>query len=112
MSNINIETFKDLSSLGDNIATLPVDNSPISDNDKKILSTFFAAPETHELINRFKDPFIGGVLFMVLSMPYVDKYIIDRFFMNKSVYTLLLIKGIAFAVIFYIIKNIKKNNNY
>lgn len=91
--------------MGDSIHTLPVDNNPVTDNDKKILSTFFTTPEASgKVIGEFKEGLIGAFLFIILSLPQVDEIIL-KFIDQKSPYILILIKAIAFVIGFYIVKN-------
>lgn len=90
---------------GDEVQTLPVDANPISENDKKILSTFFSSPQSSKVIAEFKDALLGVLIFAVLSLPETDK-IISNLVTYKSPYIIILIKSCVFAIIFYLAKNI------
>lgn len=91
--------------MGDSIHTLPVDNNPVTENDKKILSTFFTTPgASGKVIGEFKEGLIGGFLFVILSLPQIDE-LMAKFINQKSPYIMILIKAVVFVVAFYLVKN-------
>lgn len=96
----------------DDVQTLPTDGSPMSDNDKKIIKTFFTSPQSSKIIGDFKEAIASGIVFFILSLPQVDE-IISKFTAHKSQYILIGLKMCIFIVILYLFKNIslhKKTN--
>lgn len=93
-------------SFGDSVHTLPLDGNPITDTDRKILTTFFSSPKTREFIADYKEPVLGGLIFIALSLPYVDE-LVGKFLADKtqSVYAVIAVKGLAFSLLFYIAKS-------
>lgn len=96
------EYFND--DIGDDLHNLPSDSTPVSDNDRKILNTFFST-QSNQVITEFKDPLTAGLLFIILSLPQTDE-IISKFMTYKSPYITILVKTCIFVIGFYLLKNI------
>lgn len=90
--------------MGDEIQALPVDNNPVSEADRKILTTFFTSSKGTKVLDEFKDAILGGIIFAILSVPEVNRRI-DALISNKSPYILLAVKTCIFIVVFYLLKN-------
>lgn len=95
-------------STGDSIAHLPVDQNPPSPNEVQIIDTLFKKHRnTMEIImDEAKDSVLAGVLVILFALPQVDN-LINKFVpvSEKSIYILLLIKGLIATIAFWLIKH-------
>lgn len=91
--------------MGDRIDKLPTDDTTtVSKSDIDMIGALFQNKEqTSKLTNEFKDPIIGGLLFVVLSSHPIDKLIRSTGCTNE-VYVWS-IKLLTFIILFYILKN-------
>ena len=102
--------------MGDPINKLPTDTkSSINKSDMTIISNLFkndsvnnsnnsnnSPPNDKEEASPFKDSVLGGVLFVVLSLPIVDKAI--KSFLSHNDFIILGIKFLLFVILFFIMK--------
>lgn len=96
-------------SSGDSIAQLPVDQNPPSPNEVQIINTLFKKHRsTMEIImDEAKDSVLAGVLVILFTLPQVDGFINKLVPMTeKSIYVLVLIKGLVAIVAFWLIKHL------
>ena len=93
---------------GDSISNLPVDQNPPSPNETQIIDTLFKKHKsTMEVImDEGKDSFLAGILVILFSLPQIDNFI-QKFIpvTEKSIYILLLIKGLIAMFAFWLIKH-------
>ncbi len=93
----------------DYIDQLPNDKNPPSQQELQILENFFTSKKDNvdKILNKSRDILIASSLFFILSLPQIDT-LIKNFFptMSNSLYVLLLAKTLAFAILFFIVKNI------
>lgn len=94
---------------GDIIEKLPVDTSVPSHNEIRITDQLFQKKKGifDKILQNSKNIIILGILFIILSLPFVDNFIIK--FINitgTSPYILIGVKAILFMFSYFIIKNI------
>jgi hypothetical protein len=90
--------------MGDDIDRLPNDpNSQVNSEDLEIITNIFLNKKTKKIAHEFKDSIIGGILFVILANPNIDK-IINKAGCTSSI-ILWTIKFILFIILFYILKN-------
>ena len=90
----------------DLIINLPSDTIPPSSEELKIVESMFVDKKTDYIHNHFKDPMVVGLLYVILSLPVVDK-VINNFapLTLESEYILLCIKTIVLMITYWLIKN-------
>lgn len=102
----------------DDINNLPTDNSQLSFKEKKMFDALYPSENVEFFQNvaqavpvhsgkvwyAFKDIIVASILFMVLSLPFVDSFI-TKIFKSENFYYKLAIKSIIFALLFFIIMN-------
>lgn len=109
MSEITYSQTGPSTSVGDIIDQLPTDDTPISEDDLKLADTLFGKRNTKfldKIAGEFKDLFLAGFLFILLSIPYADKIISKIPIAAKSHTILLVIKALIFISLFWVIKNL------
>lgn len=93
---------------GDPIAQLPVDKTHPSQNEIHIIDTLFKKHRgTMDIIfEEAKGAIIVGLLVIMFCLPNIDS-IIQKFLpiTQKSLYFLLLVKGIIASVIYWLVKH-------
>ncbi len=93
----------------DSIDTLPVDQNIPSQTEVKLVDTLFKEQYTavQKLLEGTKDVLIIGLLFVGFSLPQMDD-VIQRVIpsTSSSPYILLVVKGIIFMLVYFIIKNL------
>jgi hypothetical protein len=93
----------------DDIENLPIDNSYVpSKNERDIVDSLFGVNKSkmNNIVSEMKDLFIIGILFILFSIKNTDELIGKAIPITQtSVYILLLVKTIAFMILFWIIKN-------
>lgn len=91
--------------MGDKIDKLPTDNTAITTNsDLEMIGALFQnKDQVNKISYEFKDPVIGGVLFLVLSSHPFDKIIRSTGCTNE-IY-IMAVKLLFFLILFYILKN-------
>ena len=94
--------------LADPIVQLPTDNTKLNQQEIEIVNSIFQKHGTQidTIVTELKDSIIAGLLFIVLSLPQVDKIIISFFpSLNESPIILTVVKAVIFIILFYFIKN-------
>ena len=91
--------------MGDKIDKLPIDDTALTTNsDIEMIGALFQNKEqVSKISSEFKDPVIGGTLFIIISSHPFDR-IVRSTGCNNELY-ILLIKLLCFIVLFYILKN-------
>ena len=106
--------------LTDSISSLPVDNNPpvlkfskiVSfefPDEIKILDTLFKENQNsfYLFFEGVKEVILAGLLFVLLSIPQTNEYIIRIFpFSQTSPINLLLVKTFLFMGLFFVLKNL------
>ena len=99
----------------DVIKNLPIDETmKLSNNEMEILNLVFNENTIDEnnlsndnnktLSQELQEPLIGGILFLLLSLPFIDNFLLD-FIQNKW---LLVIKTTIFLILFWFLTKLKK----
>ncbi len=106
MSNVTFDSPQNAQM--DMINTLPIDKSVPSQTEIQIVDTLF--PKKHTAIQQFfgksKDVLIIGLLYIIFAIPYTDDLIKKLIPSTQtSIYLLVLVKTIAFMLLFFIIQN-------
>lgn len=93
---------------GDMISNLPVDKNPPTPNEIQIVDTLFKKhPNAMQVImNESKDAILAGLLVILFCLEHIDN-MIKRVLpiTENSPYMLFIIKGVAAAILFWIIKH-------
>lgn len=93
---------------GDPIAKLPIDKTPPSQNEIHIIDSLFKKHRrTMDVIfEEAKGAIIVGLLVVLFCLPNIDT-IIQKFLpiTQKSLYFLLLVKGLIASVIYWLVKH-------
>jgi len=97
-------------SYGDDIKTLPIDkiNNP-SITETYIIDTLFTTTNNNtKLLNEIKEFVLLLILYCIFSIQQIDIYI-QKFIpiTGNSIYIFTAIKGLIFAIAWFLIKNIK-----
>ena len=96
----------------DVIKNLPVDeNIKLSNSEVEILNLVFndsfeskeKKDNIKKITQEIQDPIFGGILFIILSLPFIDNFLLD-FIQNKW---LLIIKATIFMILFWFLSKIK-----
>ena len=94
--------------VGDPIAQLPVDQNPLNPNEIQIIDTLFKKHRSSMdvIFEESKDALFVAVLVILFCLPQVTT-LIQRFIplADKSPYILFLIKGLAAAALFWLVKH-------
>ena len=100
----------------DIIKNLPIDEGiKLSNNEMEILNLVFnenvdenvsqtSFEKQQTLAQEIQDPLIGAILFLLLSLPLIDNFLLD-FIQNKW---LLVIKTTIFLILFWFFTKLKK----
>lgn len=95
--------------MSDYIQTLPSDNDPVQPFEREIFDEILKNDKStlQVILHDFKDPLLGGILFILLSLPFVEKSI-QAFvpYANSSPTSSLVFRLLLFILLFYIAKNI------
>jgi hypothetical protein len=94
--------------MGDYIKNLPVDTSVSTVNEMKIINTLFTAQKGNmlKIVSGTKDIILAGVLFFLISLPFVDNLLGKSVnFVKNSNIIMLLVKTILFMVLFFVLQN-------
>ena len=102
-------------SAGDNIDTLPTDQSVPSHSEIQMVETYFKKKLTtvQKILSGAKEFVFLLILFIVFSLPQVDSILRKIISAAESPYILVAIKGVLFVVVYFIIKNlylVRKSN--
>ncbi len=94
--------------MGDNLNTLPVDDTPLSDQNQQIMDNLFQKNgyDMTALCMGLKTSLVAGGLFLLFSMPYVDtalKKIIPV--TSKSNLYLIFMKTLLYMLTYFLITN-------
>lgn len=94
--------------VGDILNDLPTDNNPVDPDDLKMVNNIFKKNQGffNKISTEIKDPLIGAILFLVLSLPFVNKILTKVPIFAKSQYILFFGKMLLFMILFWIMKNI------
>ena len=95
-------------SVGDNIDSLPTDQTVPSHNEIQMVETIFKKKLTtmQKILSGVKEFVLLLVLFIVFSLPQLDSILRKLISMTESPYILILIKGILFVIVYFLIKNL------
>lgn len=90
--------------MGDFINTLPDDDNVVEQDDIEIVNTLFQNPDkVRTLYNHLRDTLAVIILFIIFSSSIADK-IVHKFGVSSH-YSVLGIKTIVLAFVFYIVQN-------
>ena len=94
----------------DVIANLPIDKSIPTESELMILNTIFKDKEKTSVVksvmNEAYEPFLVGILFVILSIPKLDEFITSNIQITQnSLYFLLLFKMFIIMILFWIVKH-------
>jgi hypothetical protein len=95
--------------VAETVYTLPTDDSPINSDEKNIMNAVFKEQQStvRKFLDGSKDIILAGIIFFLVSIPPVDDFIRKMIpSTNDSVYTLLLVKCLAFMVLYFLLKNL------
>ena len=95
--------------MSDFIESLPTDNGPVRSDEEEILGEILKNDKTsfQKFIGDLKDPILGGVLFIVLNIPFVKQLISDFVpYAKSSEMSSLVFRLVLFVVLFFLIQNI------
>lgn len=98
-----------ISSLGDLIGELPVDQTIPTHNELQIIDKLFVKQKTtfDKILQNSKDLLLMGLFFIIFSLPQVDSLIKSFISItNKSIYILLLVKSFLFILAYFIVSNL------
>lgn len=102
----------------DYLRKLPVDQTLPNSSELEIVNYIFGKDGKHKvaknIVWEFKDAILGGIIFFLLSISYMDTIIKKIIPTTNNYILLLIIKTILFILIFWILKNIflvKKSKN-
>lgn len=106
-NTMNTSMNTSMNTVGDSIDKLPVDDIPPTQEEILLADTIFKKHSStmDRLAKEFKDLFIIGALYVVLSLTVVDNLIKRIPIASKSVYVLIGIKACLIMFLFWIIKN-------
>lgn len=95
--------------MADLLESLPTDQNPLNHYETQFINSLFKKENHYDIKNiafELKESIAGGVLFIILSIPYIDD-LVKRFIPSttNSLLILLFIKGIIFIALFWIITN-------
>jgi hypothetical protein len=95
--------------MADKIATLPVDSTPLNHAEINLMNALFEE-ENSNLINKalsgLRDVFIASAVVFLILLPFVDDAVRKYFPVTvNNPYILVLIKTIAFALLFFLVSN-------
>ena len=91
----------------DSIDTLPTDQTVPSHNEIQIMDTLFQQQQStmERIFTHSKDILLAGILFAILSLQPIDELVQKLIpITQKSSYILIMVKGIAFMVIYFVLK--------
>lgn len=93
----------------DMISNLPIDKSIPTDSELLMLNTIFKDKEKKSVVktvmNEAYEPFIIGILFVMLSIPQLDDIIKSNITITQnSIYFLLLFKMVVIMFLFWFVK--------
>ena len=94
--------------MGDNLNSLPVDDTPLSKPNQQIVNNLFKKNgyDFSLLCLGLKTSLLTGGLFIVFSMPYIDSFIKRVMpFTTKSNLYLVFMKTLLFMICYFIITN-------
>ena len=110
--NINLK-IQNMSNYADSLKQLPMDNQQLNQSEVDVFNKIYKGDsppsgkkDKFQMLNgEIQDSLIAGILFAIFSLPFVDKCI-GKFMGESPNMVKLLVKTVAFMIIFYIIKNI------
>lgn len=94
--------------MGDFIKTLPTDTTVSTANELNIINTLFEQQKKQvtKIFSGVKDIVIAGVLFFVLSLPFVNNLLGNCLnFIHTSPLLATIVKSIVFMVLFFFAQN-------
>lgn len=108
-----------MASTGDNISTLPTDQTEPTYKEKAMLDALYPTESVEKvektiqqlpvvsrtIWNSFREIIIGSGLFFVLSLPSIDNGL-KSVIKTENAYTLLVAKMLLFAVLFFVLTNV------
>lgn len=94
--------------VGDNIDNLPTDKNTPSHNEVKMVETLFKEQQStvNKVLSGAKEFVFLFLLFCVLSLPQVNMFLAKILPVASSQYICILVKGVIFTVVYFLIKNI------
>lgn len=98
-----------MSSLGDQISSLPIDQSVPSHNEIRVVNSLFPPEQVsnfQKLLNGTRMYIVRFLLFIVFSSPLLDE-LVKKFIATESVWTVIVVKAILFVLCDFIISNVQ-----
>ena len=95
--------------MADPLRNLPTDQNPLNHYETQVINTLFKEENKFDIQNiayELKESIVGGVVFMLLSLPYVDD-IVKKFVpsAHNSILILIFVKGIIFIALYWVFIN-------
>lgn len=99
---------------GDSLDALPTDQSPPSHDEVKMVETLFKQKHStmQKIMRGAKEFVFMFLLFVVVSLPQVSGLIRKFITVAESPYILILIQGVLFTIVYFLVKNmylVRKN---
>jgi hypothetical protein len=104
----NLKSYNFFKMSGDNIDQLPTDDHVPNNNEVQLVNNIFKnhSNSMSTVANEISQAAIIGALFVILSLPPVDKLLCKVFpICSKSFIILLVIKFIIFIIVYYFVSN-------
>jgi hypothetical protein len=95
--------------MSDYIASLPTDETPLTTSESELVEEILKKDTgmVYKLLKDLQDPLFGGILFILLNLPFV-KSMIEEFvpYAKSSEVSSLLFRVLLFVVLFFFFKNL------
>ena len=92
--------------MSDYIDSLPTDDSPLNSQEKTVMDTIFKGDSVQMFIYDLKIPLIAGILFIILNLEMINKFLRDIIpYSRKSELSLLCVKTLIFVVLIFMFSN-------
>ena len=92
----------------DSLKSLPTDQMPVDDAERRIMDSVFVPPPStfYKFTSELKEPLLAGILFLVLNLPHVDSIISTTVpYAKSSATSLLFFKTFLFVVLLFLVQN-------
>ena len=94
----------------DYIESLPIDNSPMSNNEMYVMQNIFGSDTNvfYNLIEDAKSIIIASIVFFLLNVPQIQEFLRNTIpYAKTSEMSLLILKTILFIIIVFLLNNIQ-----
>ena len=89
---------------GDDISSLPVDQTPVDESEMQIFNTLFSSKDKPSFSREIKSILFMVILYVLFAQQFIDNFI-NKFIpiSAKLPYMLVVIKALLFSVIFWVV---------